>query len=517
MQIFDATHERTPVVAVVGGGCAGTLVAANLLRRFDGPLRVVMIERSGRFGPGAAYATEDPQHLLNVPAQNMSAFCDAPSHFADWAAQRLGGSTPGASYLPRRVYGEYLRAVLADSQARARPGRTLQLLDGEVVALRRTRTGVDVLLAGGANVSCDRVVLATGAFEGPPITQLPADPRVIGDPWAPGALAGDGGPEGLTLIVGSGLTAVDATLSICAQGGRVLALSRGGRLPYAQLPGLRASAPPPEIPQGPVTLAKLEHTVREHVGEMQRQGYDWRDAIDGLRPLTPRLWAALPPGERRRFLRERLRAWEIRRHRMAPAVGARLRGLLDSGRMTLWAGSVLAARTSESGVEVDVATRTGNGGAAADVATRTSNGGTAVDPTRNRPARIRTLTCGRVVVCAGAGTNIKRSANPLLRALLAEGLASPDPLGLGLRSTDEGALRDAQGHADGRVLTLGALRRGELWETTAAQEIRVQAERLAHTIEQTLHSFRDVPDRRPAAHTENRLNLTTRPPIPSGR
>jgi cation diffusion facilitator CzcD-associated flavoprotein CzcO len=32
----DTAHERTPVVAVVGGGCAGTLVAANLLRRAGG-------------------------------------------------------------------------------------------------------------------------------------------------------------------------------------------------------------------------------------------------------------------------------------------------------------------------------------------------------------------------------------------------------------------------------------------------------------------------------------------------
>jgi uncharacterized NAD(P)/FAD-binding protein YdhS len=527
---IDTAHERTPVVAIVGGGCAGTLVAANLLRRFDGPLRIVMIERSGRFGPGMAYATEDPQHLLNVPAQNMSAFCEEPSHFADWAAQRLGGSTDGASYLPRRVYGEYLRAVLADSRARAEPQRTLQLLDGEVVGLRRTRTGVDVLLAGATNVACDRVVLATGPFEGDGIAQLPADPRIVTDPWAPCALhridgspGGPGPSTGLTLIVGSGLTAVDVTLSICAQGGQVLALSRGGRLPYAQLPGLRAPAPPPEIPPGSVTLAKLEHAVREHVSDAQRQGYGWRDAIDGLRPLTPGLWDALDPGERRRFLRERLRAWEIRRHRMAPAVGARLRELLDSGRMTLSAGSVLAARTNDDGLEVDVAARTSDGGPEVGGATYTSDGDTAVDATHNRSTRIRTLVCERVVVCAGAGTDIERSANPLLRALLADGLASPDPLGLGLRTDADGALRDRNGYADGRVLTLGALRRGELWETTAAQEIRAQAEHLARTIEQTLHTLRDAPDRRDlpdrglAAHTENRLDLTTRPPIPSGR
>jgi uncharacterized NAD(P)/FAD-binding protein YdhS len=482
--------ERTPLVAVVGGGCAGTLVATNLLRRPGAPLRVVMIERSGNFGSGVAYATEDLQHLLNVPAQSMSAFREEPSHFVDWAARRFGGSVEGASYLPRGVYGEYLRAVLADSRARARPRRTLRLVTGEVIGLRRTSAAIELLLADGTSIACDRVVLATGAAEPAPIAQLPRDPRVVTNPWAPGALRpidnapGKPGEPGkptrltpgdsteLTLIVGTGLSAVDAALSIAGGGGRVLALSRGGRLPHAQLPGLRTPAPPPPIPRAATTLATLERLLTEHVTEMQRHGYDWRDAIDGLRAVTPWLWAALPVRERRRFLRERLRAWETRRHRMAPAVAARLRGLREDGKMTLEAGSVLAARSSAAGIEVDVAP--GPSGQA------------------------RTLTCARVVLCTGAGTDIRRSANPLLQALLSDGDASPDPLGLGLRSTDEGALLDSRGHADERLFTLGAPRRGELWETTALQEIRVQAERLAHTLERSLTRTTGSLERRPA-------------------
>ena len=458
--------ERVPLVAIVGGGCAGTLVAANLLRRFDGPLRVVVIERSGRFGPGVAYATDDPQHLLNVPAQNMSAFCEEPAHFAAWAAQRLDGNVDSGDYLPRGVYGEYLSAVLTDSRARAWPQRTLSLVDGEAVSVDRTRTGVELLLADTTSIACDLVVLATGALASRGIAQLPSDPRVIDDQWAPGALAGEGS-KGLTVIVGTGLSAVDAALSVCAEGGRVLALSRGGRLPRAQLPGPRAPQPLPTLPSGPVTLAALEELVREHVAETQRRGYDWRDAIDGVRPVTPQLWAALPTGERRRFLRERLRVWEIRRHRMAPAVAARLRTLLDSGLMTLQAGSVSAARTDADGIELDVA----------------------IGPSRS----VRTLACERIVVCTGAGTDIRCSAGPLLQALMADGHASPDPLGLGLRTNRDGALLDSRGHADGRVLTLGALRRGELWETTAVQEIRAQAEGLARTIERALHSSTGSP------------------------
>jgi uncharacterized NAD(P)/FAD-binding protein YdhS len=502
LDTMDTAHERTPAVAVVGGGCAGTLVAANLLRRAGGPLHVVMIERSGRFGPGVAYSTDDPRHLLNVPARGMSAFSDQPLHFADWAASHLGESAPCERYLPRGVYGAYLCAVLEESRARARPRRTLQLIDGEAIGLRSSSTAVELLLADSTTVSCDRVVLATGALEGSGIAELPADPRVIEDPWAPGALAGgvpaDCVPAGLTLVVGTGLSAVDASLSICHGGGRVLALSRGGQFPYAHLPGPRVPSPPPVIPRGTTTLARLERLIRAHVKSMQRQGYDWRDAIDGLRPLTPTLWAGLTACERRRFLRERLRAWERRRHRMAPAVGAHLHGLLDGGHVTLRAGSVVAARASSGGVEVDVAP--GDAGPA-----RTSSDGVEVDVTPTNTGPVRTYACERVVVCTGAGTSVERSASPLLRALLASGTASPDPLGLGLRSDERGALLDSDGHADGRVLTLGALRRGELWETTAVQEIRAQAEHLARTIELSPRAIR-MAGRPVSAH-----GLATRP------
>ncbi len=456
-----SSHARKPpVVAIVGGGCAGTLVASNLLRRFGGPLRVVMVERSGRFGPGVAYATQDPRHLLNVPAEKMSAFRDAPSHFLEWVAARLG-DIGSASYLSRGLYGEYLQGVLDDSRARALPQRTLELVAGEVLGASRTRTGIELRLTDAARIACDRVVLATGAPSVAGMAQLPRDPRVVCDPWAAGALD-SGKSTGVTLVLGMGLSGVDAVLSLSSGPGRVLAISRSGQLPHVHLPGLRAPAPPPALPSGQISLAVLERRLTEHVSSMQAAGYDWRDAIDGLRGVTPQLWASLGLGERRRFLRERRRAWDARRHRMAPAVGARLHELLTSAQLRCLTGQVLAARSTGAGVEVDVAT--------------------------SRSGGVRRLTCQRVVVCTGAGMDVRHSGHRLLDTLLADGLASPDALALGLRTTAEGALLDARGDADMRVFTLGALRRGELWETTAVGEIRCQAERLVGALERSLSS-----------------------------
>ena len=65
---------ETPVVAIVGAGASGSLLAAQLLRRqHRSDLRIVLIERRGRFGPGVAYSTPWRFHRLNVRPEEMGA------------------------------------------------------------------------------------------------------------------------------------------------------------------------------------------------------------------------------------------------------------------------------------------------------------------------------------------------------------------------------------------------------------------------------------------------------------
>ena len=47
-----------PTIAIVGAGFSGTMTAVQLARQAAGrPLRVVIIEPSGKFGSGVAYGT----------------------------------------------------------------------------------------------------------------------------------------------------------------------------------------------------------------------------------------------------------------------------------------------------------------------------------------------------------------------------------------------------------------------------------------------------------------------------
>jgi uncharacterized NAD(P)/FAD-binding protein YdhS len=456
----EAVFVRQHVdVAIVGAGLAGTLTAVHLLRQ-PAPLRVVLIERSGRFGPGVAYGTQDEHHLLNVPAERMSAFADEPDHFRAWAARRLPDLAPGA-FLPRRLYGTYLGELLEEAAAQA-PPNALERVVGEAVDVRRTRDALELRLADGRRIACERCVVATGSPPAPTPIPLPDDdPRVVRDPWAaPLAPAPAAEP---TLAIGTGMTAVDVVLShhhapatprrdAVPVAGPVLAVSRRGRLPRAHLPGLRAPAPAPALPAQPASLASVERLVLDHVGAMRAHGYDWRDAVDSLRPVTPALWQLLPTAERRRFVRERARSWEVRRHRLAPSVADRLARLRAARGLRVAAARIVGVRAAREALTVELASADG---------------------------AVRQIRCARVVVCTGTIGDVTRTPDRLLRALLQRGQAVPDALRLGLRTTADGALLDASGHADGRLLTLGPLRRGELWESTAAGEIRLQAQALA--------------------------------------
>ncbi len=66
----------------------------HLLQRCPPSVEIVLIERAVQFGRGAAYATGNPNHLLNVPAGRMSAFHDRPRDFLDWLQQQDAPDCP---------------------------------------------------------------------------------------------------------------------------------------------------------------------------------------------------------------------------------------------------------------------------------------------------------------------------------------------------------------------------------------------------------------------------------------
>ena len=70
-------------------------------------------------------------------------------------------------------------------------------------------------------------------------------------------------------------------------------------------------------------------------------------------------------------------------------------------------------------------------------------------------------------------------AQPLLRQLLADGLARPDALKLGLDVGRDGAVRSIDGTAAEDLFAVGPITRGAFWEIVAVPDLRVACEQMA--------------------------------------
>jgi uncharacterized NAD(P)/FAD-binding protein YdhS len=478
-----------PVVAVIGAGFCGTLLAVLLAR--TGDLRVLLVDRRGRFGPGLAYGDAQPQHLLNTPAGRMSAFADDPEHFTRWARAR-DPKVDGGSFLPRAVYGAYLEALLADAMtpespaeeedafdplgATWRPGKApeppprreegpgIVCLEGQVIDLLPTGDGMRLRLADGRMLRVDRAALCTG---NPPPASTPGLPAAlrdhpghVADPWTldPSRLDLDAP----VLLLGTGLTALDAALTLLTAGHRgVLHLvSRRGLLPRPhRSPSQRGHYPPPAVETWPATARGLLRALRAEIRQAEARGIDWREVIASLRPVTATLWQRLPQVEQARFLRHLRPFWDSHRHRAAPATWAPIAALQAEGRLQLHAARLTDVAPAAKGDRLQVTLTHGDQQQAIEV--------------------------GALVNCTGPAADPRRTGDPLLAALLARGLARVDALELGLEVADDGRLI-GRGGPSARVWVAGPLRRPQLWESTAVLELAAQVAAVAATLRASL-------------------------------
>ena len=446
-----------PTVAVIGAGFSGLLTAIHVLRS-DSCVRVRLFERSSQFGRGRAYSTANPHHLLNVRAENMSAFPNQPDHFKAWLREKgLDGSD--GDFVSRGRYGDYLQDELTDALTQSGLGR-LNLEVAQVVSLVPAKDGRWTLeSAKGDLFVADAVVLAVGllapkAIPGATQKLLGARSIYFNDPWTVDLA---GAPEGEVLVVGSGLTMIDVALSLTRQGRRVIAISRRGLLPRSHAPtGSHATSLP---------LAALSSPLRALVAlRWQARKTGWRETVDGVRPLTGQVWRAWPLDQKKRFLRHLRPWWDVHRHRMAPPIAEEVDRLISEGELTVIAGAIL-----DLDIESDGAAR---------LRYRARGG-----------SGLCERSFGAVVNCTGPDADLSRSH--LLAGLLAQNVVRGDLLRLGLDVDDVCRPIGAGGIWPG-LFVVGPLTRGAFWETVAVPDLRNQANEVAHHILRFLGAARSA-------------------------
>lgn len=420
--------------AIIGAGASGTLLAAHWRGIAPPDARIALVEAGARAARGLAYGTPYGAHLLNVPAARMSAFTDDPEHFLRWLRERMPSASPG-TFAPRALYGEYLAHVLEGGGSSA-----IVRVAGTAVGITRQDGHWIVHLHDSRTIRANAVVLALGNL--PPADPIRdsdvGPPRYLRDPWAPGVAVGLE-RDAPVLLIGTGLTMVDIALSLRAEGhrGTLHALSRHGRLPQTHAPSTPQTLALPDDVDSPPRAMRW---IREQItGE-------WRPVIDALRPHTATIWQRWSIAQRGSFLRHAKNIWDVHRHRMAPEVAERL----AETPLVVHAGHVERMQG-----DVDVTWRDRESGES------------------------RTMKFARVINCTGPASDYARVELPLVVQLRQAGWLTPDPLGLGVETDENGALLGYNRDRVDCLFTLGPLRRPALWESTAIPEIRQQAADLA--------------------------------------
>jgi uncharacterized NAD(P)/FAD-binding protein YdhS len=336
----------------------------------------------------------------------------------------------------------------------ASPDMRVRILRGEVQSLIRNRTGWMVSYSNGAPLLADIVVLATGNDMPTPVAGRFATEiaqHIIDNPWAEFQIAS----EKDVLILGSGLTAIDAVISLLDRGhvGAVQLLSRHGLLPAGHL---EPATIQPLDPPWPATILGLAKALRVAGGQSAPQ-VQWQGLMDAMRPHWPEIWQGLDEAEKRRFLRHAATLWSIHRHRTAPQIADRIKTAMTRN-VTILKGRLQSL------------TRAGPETVTAAIA----SGG-----------KSRALLVNRIINCTGPNSDPGKTNDPLIENIIASRQARGTPVGIGLDVDERNRVRHAHGMVQPSLFAMGPLTRGRWWEITAIPEISVQAANMAgHIMEQ---------------------------------
>lgn len=454
---------RNADVLIIGGGLSGTMLAVQLLR-LPGTRQILVIEPRKELGRGEAYSAVELGHTLNGNAARMSVDPDNADDLTQWLTDYIAaGGWPESDqqhvpvselFPPRGIFGLYAQQRLAE--ARAGSASTLEHVRAEVVDLQVAPGGVLLTLDDGQQLQGAQAVLATGMFPAArtPQTQSSGLNAAAVDPWdVRGMTQLD--PHSTVLIIGSGLTMVDAVVSLEQAGhrGPIEIFSRHGLLPHVRR----------QPPTWPDFLAE-DHSLRsplQLLREVRRQcqgaqalGIDWQAPLDTVRAHIGRLWSQASERQKRQFVRHVRPWWESHHHRSPPLSAELVARLHKQGRLRIQAASFQGLEPTLNG----------------EVTLRL----------RRRGEHHTTQVRGAALInSSGIEYDWRRVARPLPRQLLARGLIQPGPLALGIAADASGAVLDAQGVASERLFAMGPPLRGMWWESTAVTDVAIQAKALA--------------------------------------
>jgi len=481
-------------LAVVGGGSTAASFLAQLIAELgdeahDGRKQILVFEPLPDVGPGEPYASDLASNLLNIPAGKMSAYAQDRGHFLRWIENRgpaillkYGVERLEASaFLPRSLFGEYLRDVWADlCRCAERLGIHVHHVPARVDGITLEPDGGVRLETPVGDFFAQRLVLCNGNLPTVSYADLHGCPGYFNTPYPVAELARTIGREAHVGIIGTSLSAIDAIVALKESGhtGPVLAVSRSGRLPAVRS---AVTAPIPIVPPTAQEIAAIMgregqgltldaifaflsdrlsaagaaldlsdilgegETAREmlqyEIIASSTQPRCWQAVAISLNDAIEHVWRLMPEAERRRFHAEWRSLWMTRRATFPMSNALKIQGYLEGGGLEIRAGNNdLSISAVAGGFDIRLPGKDG---------------------------QLASRHVDYIVNATGMSTDVAASADPLVRSLLASGIACADPYGGFQLHFDTGCLLDSKGNVVENISVLGSLAAGTYFWTVS--------------------------------------------------
>ncbi len=201
------------------------------------------------------------------------------------------------------------------------------------------------------------------------------------------------------------------------------------------------------------SLLELLSLFKSELKKLNEFGISAEPLIDALRPNTQKIWKALTVEEKRIFMSRLRHHWGVARHRIPFLSYDYIQKERIANRLEILAGKVLELKLNEKGVQANIYDK------------------------KQKTELICQFT--HVINCTGPETKIEKSGNELLLQLKQGGFIVQDDLQLGIEVNDSYQIINSQNKVDEKMFAMGGLLKGKLWESTAINELRVQAKMVA--------------------------------------
>jgi uncharacterized NAD(P)/FAD-binding protein YdhS len=440
-------------VGVVGGGFSGLLTTYHLLKNSEQPLEVLLFNSGYPTGQGIAYSTKDEIHLLNVPAGKMSALPEDPDHFLRWLNNHYPSTEDRTDkFISRKLYGEYLKSIL--DELILDKNNNLIIIDEEVVDINKQSERF-IMTTAKDEFKADTIVLATGNLLPAELVEFETD-HYIKDPWHFDILKEKADKAEKIFIVGSGLSMIDIILSLEKMNIRkpVVCMSSNGLLPKRHISGKAYPSYLDEL-NDCTDINSFYAVIKKHLKGCEETGYSKQSVIDVVRPYVQEIWLKLDETSRNRFLRHLKHGWNVLRHRIPASTADVVDRWINEGRLKIIAGKIKQVNEKEEGLDITI---------------KVKHNGEVVE------------NACLLINCTGPLMNYNKVSSTLYRNLFRRSFLHTGSLGLGLNALSTGELIDGSSQVIKDIYTLGPALKSTLWETTAVNEIRNQAKRIAKEI-----------------------------------